>query len=76
MIRWLTNLRAERYKRLFEGAERDALTYKGYLFDSWKALRAQSKGLQRQRRLIRRLQRENAALLDLNSALKEEAPKS
>lgn len=32
------------------------------LFEAWTALRGQSKGLQRQRRLIKRLQAENAQL--------------
>lgn len=36
--------------------------YRLKLYEAWEALRGQSKGLQRQRRLIRRLQAENEAL--------------
>lgn len=32
--------------------------YKAQMFDAWKVIRGQNKGLQRQRRLIRRLQTE------------------
>lgn len=37
--------------------------YQARLFEAWTALRGQSKGLQRQRRLIKRLQATNARLL-------------
>src|SRR5574343_825954 len=36
--------------------------YQALLFQAWRALRGQTKGLQRQRRLIKRLQAENARL--------------
>lgn len=52
----------EHYKALFERAERDNNWHKGLLYDAWRTMRGQTKGLQRQRRLIRRLQAENAAL--------------
>lgn len=36
--------------------------YQAHLFEAWRTLRGQSKGLQRQRRLIKRLQAELAAI--------------
>ena len=36
--------------------------YQAQLFQAWRTMRGQTKGLQRQRRLIRRLQAENARL--------------
>lgn len=42
--------------------EHQATWYKSLLFDAWKALRGQSKGLQRQRRIINRLRAEIAEL--------------
>lgn len=53
------------YEALFERASHERDRYKGLLFDAWKTMRGQSKGLQRQRRLIKRLQAENAHLLAL-----------
>jgi hypothetical protein len=50
----------EHYKALFERASHERDWYKGLLFDAWKTMRGQTKGLQRQRLLIKRLQRELA----------------
>lgn len=51
---------AKHYETLFERASHERDLYKGLLFDAWKTMRGQAKGLQRQRRLIRRLQCELA----------------
>ena len=51
---------AKHYAALFERASHERDWYKGLLFDAWKTMRGQTKGLQRQRRLIKRLQRELA----------------
>lgn len=53
---------AAHYEDLWKREEHQHLWYQAHLFDAWKALRGQSKGLQRQRRLIKRLQAENAEL--------------
>ena len=50
------------YEALFERAQAEADRNKAWLFEAWRALRGQSKGLQRQRRLIKRLQAENGKL--------------
>jgi len=36
--------------------------YQAWLFQAWRTIRGQTKGLQRQRRLIKRVQADNAAL--------------
>jgi hypothetical protein len=41
-----------------ERAINESYRYQALLYQAWRALRAQTKGLQRQRRLIRRLQKE------------------
>jgi len=45
--------------------------YQAWLFQAWRTIRGQTKGLQRQRRLIKRVQADNAALrADLQEAVK------
>ena len=46
-----------------ERAINESYRYQGLLYQAWRALRAQTKGLQRQRRLIKRLQAERALLV-------------
>jgi hypothetical protein len=46
----------EHYKILFERADREKDFFRGLLFDSWRTMAGQTRGLQRQRRLIKRLQ--------------------
>lgn len=52
----------EHYKALFERELADKNQMKAWLFDAWKTRREQQKGMKRQRKLIRRLQAENAEL--------------
>lgn len=52
----------EHYRALFERYMNDANRYKAWLFDSWNVIRQQNKGLNRQSRKIKRLQKENAEL--------------
>ena len=53
---------AEHYKKLFERADKEANWNKAKLFEAWTTMAGQTRGLQRQRRLIKRLQAENARL--------------
>ena len=39
--------------------------YQAWLFQAWRTIQGQTKGLQRQRRLIKRVQADNAALREL-----------
>lgn len=52
------------YQWLFERARKEADWNQARLFDSWRVIHGQAKGLRRQRRLIKRLQAENAQLRD------------
>ena len=46
---------SDHYKALFERELNRANASEAYLFRAWTVIRAQSKGLQRQRRIINRL---------------------
>jgi chromosome segregation ATPase len=46
-----------------ERAINESYRYQGLLYQAWRALRAQTKGLQRQRRLIKRLQAERTLIV-------------
>lgn len=59
----------EHYKWLFEKFSKESNTYQAQLFHSWTVIRQQNKGLQRQRRLIKRLQRDLAMFKGMNDAL-------
>lgn len=52
----------DHYRQLFDRAQRDADRNKAWLFDAWKTMAGQSRGLQRQRRIINRLRAEIAEL--------------
>jgi hypothetical protein len=52
---------AEHYRALFERELVDKNQCKAWLYDAWKALRQQQKGMNRMARKIKRLQRELAA---------------
>lgn len=52
----------EHYKGLFERASREADWNKARLFEAWRTMAGQTRGLQRQARLIKRLHAEIAAL--------------
>jgi len=45
----------DHYQKLFEGQLNAANGHKAALFDAWKTIRGQTKGLQRQARKIKRL---------------------
>jgi hypothetical protein len=45
-------------------ARKEAERYRAMLFNAWQTMAGQTRGLQRQRRLIKRLQAENARLTD------------
>ena len=53
---------SEHYKALFERASHERDWHKALLFDAWRTMAGQTRGLQRQRRLIKRLQAELAKL--------------
>jgi len=46
---------SDHYRELFERQLNEAYRYQALLYHAWNVIRAQSKGLQRQRRLINRL---------------------
>lgn len=48
------------YKALFEREQKSAQWHQAQLFNAWKTMAGQTRGLQRQRRLIKRLQAELA----------------
>lgn len=47
----------DHYKALFERQLNESNRYQALLYHAWNVIRAQQKGLQRQRRLINRLRR-------------------
>lgn len=49
---------AEHYRALYERYEKQANWYQGLLYHSWRVIRQQNKGLNRQAKKIKRLQAE------------------
>jgi hypothetical protein len=55
---------AEQYREALDKARGETDFWKARLMESWQALRGQSKGLQRQRRIINRLRKQLAMAED------------
>ena len=49
---------SDHYRELFERQLNESNRYQALLYHAWNVIRQQNKGLQRQRRLIKRLQQE------------------
>jgi hypothetical protein len=62
----------QHYKILFERASSEVDSNQAMLFNAWRTMAGQTRGLQRQSRLIKRLQRENGRLQQEKEALAAE----
>lgn len=61
----------QHYQQLFERAQAEADRNQAWLFSAWRTMWGQTKGLQRQRRIINRLR---AKIADLEAQLRLKAP--